>query len=206
MLTMLYITKRVCVRMWARVLTCAFDCHKVRPACVIKVHGCKRMSKFCSSSARDDSVCSVESVVSHTNGCSSSLHGGNEWCNSWPSYNISTQDYFVHRNTLSRCHPPPSSPPHIPTLTTHTHTSARTHARTHDAHTQTHACTHARTHACMHDTETTLLHMRRLYVCMHTCTQPCMSRQINTHSTPKNCILGQTSITMQMTWVCYLTL
>ena len=28
----LYITKRVCVRMWARVLTCAFDCHKVRPA------------------------------------------------------------------------------------------------------------------------------------------------------------------------------
>ena len=111
------------------------------------------MSKLCSSSARDDSVCNVESVVSHTNGCSSSLHGGNEWCNSWPSYNISTQDYFVHRNTLSTCHPPPP----LTTTTTHSHsyysyTHKRAHARTHTRrpHTDTrmHARTHARTHAC----------------------------------------------------------
>ena len=111
------------------------------------------MSKFCSSSARDDSVCNVESVVSHTNGCSSSLHGGNEWCDSWPSYNISTQDYFVHRSTFSRCHPPPLI------TTTHSHTyysytHKRAHARTHTRrpHTDTrmHARTHARTHACTH--------------------------------------------------------
>ena len=117
------------------------------------------MSKFCSSSARDDSVCNVESVVSQTNGCSSSLHGGSEWCNSWPSYNISTQDYFVHRNTLSRCHPPP--PPHHHTfphlLLIHTQARARTHAHTTPTHRHTHARTHARTHALTH-------------ACTHACT------------------------------------
>ena len=131
------------------------------------------MSKFCSSSARDDSVCKVESVVIHSNGCSSSLHGGSEWCNSWPSYNISTQDYFVHRNTISRCHPPPflttthshtyysytykRAHPRMHARTTPTPTHRHTYTRTHDehAHTQTHRHTHARTHtqmthACMH--------------------------------------------------------
>ena len=185
--------------MWARVLTCACDCHKVRPAYQSPWLQTDEQIMFVFPSRRFG-IRNVESVVSHTNGCSSSLHGGNEWCNSWPSYNISTQDYCVHRNTLSRCHAPP--PPHhhhtFPhLLLIHTQARARTHARTH-THRHTHACTHARTHACMYDTETTLLHMRRLYVCMHACTQPCMSRQTNTHSTPKHCILGQTSITMQL--------
>ena len=105
-----------------------------------------------------------------------------------PHHHTFSHLLLIHTQARARTHARTTNTP------THRHTDARTHAHTHTHTHMTHACMHA----CTHDTESTLLHMRRLYVRTHACTQPCMSRQINTHSTPKNCILEQTSITMQL--------